>query len=135
MLNLPRKSLRNKKGFTLIELLVVIVIIGILAAVAFPMYMNLTQNAADASAKGALAALRGASALYYGQYGTYIATGSEAALDAMTQTQGGITLNAGTISVAAGGQTYSYTYSIGSNGIISCTAAGTTTGSSTYSNW
>jgi prepilin-type N-terminal cleavage/methylation domain-containing protein len=125
MLSSPRKSLRNKKGFTLIELLVVIVIIGILAAVAFPMYQNLTKNAADASAKGALAALRGASALYYGQYGTYAP--NITTVEGLTQAQGGITFNGSTISVAAGGTTYTYTLSYDSTtGIISCTGSGAT---------
>ena len=62
---------QDEKGFTLIELLVVILIIGILAAIALPAFLNQREKAQDSEAKSDVRTAQTAMETYYTDNQTY----------------------------------------------------------------
>lgn len=65
MLMKMRSKMQNQKGFTLVELMVVVVILGILVAIAVPVYTNVTARAERSAVEANLRTIDGAIMTYY----------------------------------------------------------------------
>jgi type IV pilus assembly protein PilE len=69
------QNVKSRAGLTLIELLMVIVIVGVLAAIAVPMYSGYMQRARRADAKTALEQVRAAQEMWRAEKGSYCIDG------------------------------------------------------------
>jgi type IV pilus assembly protein PilA len=110
MINKLRARMQDEKGFTLIELLVVILIIGILAAIALPAFLNQREKAQDSTAKSDVRTAQTAMETYFTDNQTYenatkaLLVGIEPALgNATTLDVGTPTATGYTLSVTSGG--------------------------------
>ena len=73
--------INGSSGFTLIELMIVVAIIGIIAAIAYPSYLEQVKSTRRTDAQGALQAFANSMERYYTQNNSYIgADGGTAAI-------------------------------------------------------
>ena len=110
-------TIRDQRGFTLIEIIMVIVLLGIIAAIAIPKYIDLRTEAADATASGIVGAIVSSASIGYADLVTHNSGTTFpdiTTLDASYIQAQNITLTSiageGVYWAMIGGVTYTFTY-------------------------
>ena len=109
-------TIRDQRGFTLIEIIMVIVLLGIIAAIAIPKYIDLRTEAADATASGIVGAIVSSASIGYADIVTHNSGTTFpdiTALDTTYLKAQNVTLNLASATqwtALIGGNTYTFAY-------------------------
>jgi len=84
------KENKKKGGFTLVELMVVIIIVGVLAAAAVPIYSAFVKKARVSEAKASIGTIRASEEVYWAENAVYLPlpAGTTSTATALTDTLG-----------------------------------------------
>ena len=119
----------KSKGFTLIELLIVIVIIGILAAIAIPNYLNMQKKAKTSEAKTNLGAIWHLQEAYRAEYDRYIDTPAARARTAFVNAWESLGFS------PKGSCRYTYDVTVANASAFTCSAYANLDGDATMDSW